>query len=270
MRADELENLGVDRGPDRLLLLGLAHVVERDDHLQVELLRAACVHELDLAPARDEAADLLQRSLRRRQADPLDRLTGQAVEPLEAEREVRAALGARDGVHLVDDHRLDPAQRLARLRGEQQEERLRGRDQDVGRLAHHRGALLLRRVAGADADAQLRAQAGQRPAQVALDVVVERLQRRDVEQPQALARSRVEPVDPVEEGRERLARAGRCLDQRVSAARDRRPAELLRRRRPFEGLLEPGARLGREDVERAHAPSVAGGPKPPLNAFKPR
>ena len=31
----------------------------------------------------------------------------QRVEPLEAEREVGAALGAGDGVHLVDDHRLD-------------------------------------------------------------------------------------------------------------------------------------------------------------------
>ena len=252
VRADELEDLRVDRRPDRLLLLGLAHVVERHDHLQVELLRAPRVDELDLAPARDEAADLLERPLRGRQADALDRLAGQPVEPLQAERQVRAALGARDGVHLVDDHRLDPAQRLARLRGQQQEERLGRRDQDVGRVAHHRGALLLRRVAGADADAQLRAQAGERPAQVALDVVVERLQRRDVEEAQPLARARVEPVDPVEEGRQRLARAGRRLDQRVPAARDRRPAELLRRRRPLERLLEPGARGRAEDVERAH------------------
>ena len=127
---------------------------------------------------------------------------------------MRPALGACNGVHLVHDHRLDPAQRLARLRGQQQEERLRSRDQDVRRLAHHRSALLLRRVPGADADPELRAQAGERPAQVALDVVVERLQRRDVEQAQALARARVEPVDPVEEGRQRLARAGRRLDQR--------------------------------------------------------
>ena len=130
---------------------------------------------------------------------------------------MRAALRTRNRVHLVHDDRLDPAQRLARLRGEQQEERLRGRDQDVGRVAHHRGALLLRRVAGADADAQLRAQAGQRPAQVALDVVVERLKRRDVEQPQALTWRGREPVDPVQERRQRLARAGRCLDQRVPA-----------------------------------------------------
>src|SRR3954462_14713570 len=57
----------------------------------------------------------------------------------------------------------------------EQEERLGSRDQDVRRLAQHRSALLLGRVAGADAHAQLRPQAGERPAEVALDVVVERL-----------------------------------------------------------------------------------------------
>jgi hypothetical protein len=182
MGTDELEDLGVDRRPDRLLLLRLAHVVERDDDLQVELLGAAGIYQLDLAPARDEAADLLERPLRSGEANALNRLAGQPVEPLETERQVSSALRARDGVHLVHDHGLDSAQGLPRLRGEQQEERLRGRDQDVGRVAHHRGALLLRRVPGTDADAQLRAQAGQRPAEVALDVVVEGLQRRDVEQ----------------------------------------------------------------------------------------
>ena len=48
-------------------------------------------------------------------------------------------------------------QHLAALRREQQEERLRGGDQDVGRRAQHLLALALRRVAGADADRELRA-----------------------------------------------------------------------------------------------------------------
>jgi hypothetical protein len=157
---------------------------------------------------------------------------------------MRATLGAGDGVHLVHDHGLDRLQVLARPGGQEQEERLGGRDQDVRRLPQHRGALLLGRVAGADADAQLRAEAGERPAEVALDVVVERFQRRDVQQAQALARLRVEPVDPVEEGRKRLARAGRRLDQRVPPARDRRPAERLGRGRALEGCFEPGTRLG--------------------------
>ena len=68
--------------------------------------------------AAEEAGDLLDRPDRRGQADPLRRPVEQCVEALQRQREVGAALGAGDGVHLVDDHRLDAAQRLARLRGE--------------------------------------------------------------------------------------------------------------------------------------------------------
>ena len=257
VRPDEVEDLRVDRGPDRLLLLGLSHVVERDDDTQVDLLGAARVDELDLAPAGDEAADLLQRPLGRGQPDPLHGLADETLQALQRQGEMRSALRARDRVHLVHDHRLDARQGLARARCEEQEERLRSRDQDVRRLPQHRRAFLLRRVAGANADAQLGAQACEWPAQVALDVVVERFERRDVEQAEPRARARVEPVDPVEEGRKRLPRAGRRLDQRVPAAGDRRPAERLRRRRLGEGGLEPGTRLRREDVERLHPRSAS-------------
>ena len=81
------------------------------------------------------------------------------------------------------------------------------------------------------------------PAQVPLDVVVERLQRRDVEEPQALAGPCVEPVDAVEERGERLAGTGRRLDEDVAAARDRGPAGRLGGRRPLERTLEPLPRL---------------------------
>ena len=74
-----------------------------------------------------------------------------ASKPLEREHEVRAALRPRHGVDLVDDHRLDRAQQLARARGEEEEERLGRRDQDVGRRSQHLRALALRRVAGAHA-----------------------------------------------------------------------------------------------------------------------
>ena len=111
------------------------------------------------------------------------------LEPLDREREVRAALRPGDRVHLVEDQRLDPAERLARRRGEHEVERLGRRDQDVGRLLDELAALLRRRVAGADADAEARLEPGERPAEVALDVVVERLQRRDVEHAQPLARA---------------------------------------------------------------------------------
>ena len=68
----------------------------------------------DRAAAGQEGGDLLDRAHGGRQADPLGRPVQQLVEPVEGDGQVRAALGAGDRVHLVDDHRLDAAQRLAR------------------------------------------------------------------------------------------------------------------------------------------------------------
>ena len=271
---DELEDRRVDRRPDRAgvrLVAGvhldavlhhrlgelvrrpeLAQVLDRHDHLEIEVLARAGVDELDRAIAGDEAADLLERALRRREADPLRRLVEQRVEALERESKVGAALGARDGVHLVDDHRVDRAQRLARLRGQHQEERLGRRDQDVRRLLHQLAPLFLRRVAGADADAEVGLDPGERPAEVALHVVVERLQRRDVEEAQALAGRRIEPVDAVEKRGKRLAGAGRSLDQHVVSGRDRGPTRGLRRGRSGKRTLEPGPRLHRKRSKRVH------------------
>ena len=254
VRADELDERRVDRRPDRArlpallatLAARLAHVLDRDDDLEVELLRDACVDELDRPAARDEAADLLERTLRRREPDSLRRLRRERLEPLDREREMGAALRAGDRVHLVEDQRVDAPQQLACARGEQQEERLRRGDQDVRRLAEHRRALLLRRVARADGDAELRLEARERAAQVPLDVVVERLERRDVEQAEAVSRRRRQAVDRGEERGERLPRAGRRLDEDVPAAGDRRPALRLRRRRRGEVSLEPRTRLGAE------------------------
>ena len=100
--AHELEDRRVDRGPDRAaraLDAGahlhavrergdgevrgraeLAHVLERDDDLEVELLADPGVDELDLPPrARDEPPDLLERPLGRREPDPLERLLDESA-----------------------------------------------------------------------------------------------------------------------------------------------------------------------------------------------
>ena len=93
--ADEPQDLGIDRRPDRaravlgadvhLLPVGgrrvrerrgraeLAQILDRDDDLEVELLARAGIDERDRPAAGDEAADLLQRTLRRGEPDPLDR-----------------------------------------------------------------------------------------------------------------------------------------------------------------------------------------------------
>ena len=146
------------------------------------------------------------------------------------------------------DRRVD--RRSARgPRGQHQEKRLRRRDQDVRRLR----SIAARSFCGVSPvrTATLTPTGGpQRPAQVPLDVVVERLERRDVENAEARSGRRSEPIDRVEERGERLARAGRRLDQRVRAAAiTGRP--VLRRHRRRERALEPGSRrLG--DVEFSH------------------
>ena len=88
----------------------------------------------------------LDRLLRRRQADALQRPAGERVEALERQRQVRAALVAGDGVDLVDDHGRGAARAASRLLlgGEQDVERLGRRDEDVRRAPHHRLALARR------------------------------------------------------------------------------------------------------------------------------
>ena len=83
---------------------------------------------------------------------------------------------------------------------------------------------------------QLGGDAGERRLEIALDVVRQRLQRRDVHH----ARHVLQPpggafahqrIDGGEKRGQRLARARGRRDQRVLAARDRRPGVELRRRR---------------------------------------
>ncbi len=175
-----------------------------------------------------------------------------------------AALGARDRVHLVQDHRLDAGQRVARGRCQHQEEGLRGGDQDVRRPGGQCAALGGRGVAGADADLHLGlgqaeahgllADAGQRAAKVALDVDGQGLERRDVQHAAALLGvggrgCRGELVQGGEEGGQRLARTGGGDHQHVGTLRDGLPRARLGGRGRGEGPREPAAGRGGEAVE---------------------
>jgi hypothetical protein len=104
--------------------------------------------------AAEEARDFFERVLCGGEADPLRRLLAMAREPFERQREVRAAFGRHERVDLVNDHRLDTAQRFARVRGQHQIQRFRRRDEDVGRFAQELRPLAARRVACADGDAR--------------------------------------------------------------------------------------------------------------------
>ena len=238
-------------------LLGVADV---DD-------RAVGLATGDRAGADQEARDLGDRLLRRRQADANQRLGDDRLQPLEREREVAAALARGDGVDLVDDHAADVGQhRPARDRAEQDVERLGRRHQDVRRLLQALAALARRRVAGAhgraDLDvghserAQLGADAGERCLEVGPDVVREGLQRRDVDDGRLVgeaARRKAGAHQAVERGQERgqrLARAGRRGDERVPAGADRRPGGSLRFGGRRKGPREPPGDGRMEVLER--------------------
>ncbi len=79
------------------------------------VLAAGGCTTVTVAAAGEERRDLLDRAHRGRQPDPLRRPVQQRVEALQADGKVRAALGAGDGVDLVEDHGLYAAQRLSRL-----------------------------------------------------------------------------------------------------------------------------------------------------------
>ena len=93
--------------------------------------------------------------------------------------------------------------------------------------------------------------AGERCAQIALDIYGERLEWRDVEDARAgdrVARGGIadQVVDGGEEGREGLARAGGCDDEGVAPGPNRLPREGLSGCRRGERRLEPRAGRGGE------------------------
>ena len=169
------------RGPDRrppapttgssMTVPSSAHVLDRHDDLDA---RAACacrrrrsVTGRALAVGDLEPAEEAWRSPRAGAGWPTARCAAAAsaqrsLQPLERERQVRAALGGGQRVDLVDDHGLDVDERLARRRGEHQVERLGRGDQQVGRVADQLPALVGRRVAGARCRPSARGRGGRR------------------------------------------------------------------------------------------------------------
>jgi hypothetical protein len=99
-------------------VLRLGHRLDRHVDLQVERLADARVDDRCTSAWADHvAADLLERVLRRGEPDALHLvLRVQRAEPLERQRHVRAALGRRDRVDLVEDDALDVLEHRPRLR----------------------------------------------------------------------------------------------------------------------------------------------------------
>ncbi len=188
VRFDQVDQPRLDVGPDGVVRQ-VGHIGHRHLHGQLEGLgrRAEPRWWSGPAPDRKRASSSGGRTVADNPMRWAGRPSRQFVEPLQRQRQVRAALAAGDGVNLVDDHGLHPGQGLAGRGGQHQEQRLRGGDQHVGRRGDELAALRGRGVAGSDPHADLgRGQTapfgdpgepGQRGAQVALDVDGQRLER---------------------------------------------------------------------------------------------
>ena len=130
MLPDQLEDPRVDGRPDaraglrvgrrsagllveRQRLPERGHVVDGDDDLELERLSRPGIHDAHLAVrtgTAKEPGNRVERALRRAETDALGGghvLRAKPLEAFEAQREMRAALAAGDGVDLVDDDVLD-------------------------------------------------------------------------------------------------------------------------------------------------------------------
>ena len=218
-----------------------------------------------LEPPAQKRRNPLDRIDRRRKANALQPAGGgDRLQPLQRQSQVRAALVAGRRMDLIDDHRPRGPQRLAAaLGGQQNEQRLRRGHQDVRRALDHPPPLPCLRIAGAhrrsdcgQANAAPRGQRGdlgQRPGEILLDVVAQRLQRRNVHHARSVrqisaSRQADESIETDQKRRQGLARAGRSGEQNVPAGANFRPAGLLGFGRTLEAAGKP---LGDERVEIA-------------------
>ena len=283
---DQVQQGRVDGGPDGPVagVGGLGgervggcrrrHVLDRDHdlHFHTPLARdiddghrsrlpSAAVH----GPAAHELGDGREGLLGGGEADAEGRDGGHLLQPLQGQGQVRSPLGPGHGVDLVQDHPPHRSQHLAGRAGEDQEQGLGGGDEDVRGVALHALAVGRRSVPGADGGHHLRKRRqavafggvgdpGQRCPEVALHVMGQGLHRGYVEDAAApgLGRHRFgeQLVERVEERRQRLARPGGGVDQRVLTGGDGRPPAGLSLGRARKGLLEPGGRSGREQLSQ--------------------
>ena len=188
----------------------------------------------------------------------------QRLQAFQAQGQMAAAFAGGDGVDFVDDHRVRGAEHLpAGVGAEQHVKGFRRGHQNVRRGFAHRRAVFLRCVAGAHGGvdlqfgqahhAQLLGDAGQRVLQVDLDVVGQRLERRDVDHQgfvgQAVGGFQAAVDQIVDDGEKRgegLAGAGGRGDQGRTALADQRPRPGLGGGDRREGVAEPGADGGVE------------------------
>ncbi len=268
---DQLRQQPVDRRPDRLFRQR-PEVLDGAEHTQIEVFPQPGVHDGD-RPRRHGAVrgnvaaakvvgDHFQRPLRRGQADAHEAARVQRLQPLQQQRQENAALVRTQGVNLIDDDVRHARQCFTGARGQQQVQRFRRGDEHVRRPAQQPLSLRGGRVAGAHGHVnrrqllteflRRRGDAGQRHLQIAVNVVVQCLQRRDVQDADAARQFGLTPevIEAGEERGQRFAGAGRGEDERVLPGGNERPALTLRRRWFAERGTEPVPDGRQKQIER--------------------
>ena len=223
-----------------------AKLAAGDFHGQIEFTPMADLHDVRrrLLRAGEKIGHEFDGFLRRGETDARQPLARQMVEAFERQRQVRAALVVRDRVDFVHDDRFDGPQDFAASCSSQQNvQGFRRSDQNVRRMPQHGAAFVRERVSGAHGRANFRHQhtalAGEFEDfaewnfQVFLNVVAQRLERRHVENFRAVKQSSDkrfahQAINTDQKGCQRLARTGRCRNQRGFAGEDMRPTLELR------------------------------------------
>ena len=166
---------------------------------------------------------------------------GERAQPFHAQRQLVAAFGARERMHLIHHDRLQRSEKRRRIGGgDQHRQTLRRGQQQMRRRLFLTRAAVGGGVAGAGLDTDGQPHLGEGGGQVAGDVGGQSLQRADIDGMQTLARCLRQVHQGGKKARERLAAAG-GRDQQHAFPRARRVQhrDLMRSRLPAAGG-EPG------------------------------
>jgi len=269
MRLDELDQRIVELFADLGGQDGFEWRAGKDE-IEIEIAPMPTVDECrkrTLAPDQ-KAGNLFDRFLRRRQTDSLDPSSGETLEPLKREREVRSALIPSERVDLVDDDGFDALEKPASpFTCQENEERFGRGDEEVGMLFEQLRTLVCGGIPRPDRDAKVKCREALlgNPLEDALngvlevfgDIDAERLEWRDVKDAELIAERSIQAVadEPIDCGHERgegLPRTRRCGDEDILTPPDGRPRLKLRRAWRTEALFEPARDGGVKEFKHHH------------------
>jgi len=248
---DEFCQAGIDLPPQLVAAHGVEFIGRHLDG-EIEFAGMAQVDDaaqglpvfIDVGRTHEKAGDLFDGPLGCREADARGWPLREGRQSLQREGQVAAAFVACQGVDLIDDHRLHVVQQsCGARRGKQQVERLGRGHQQVGGAAEHGLPFTGQRIACAQGnppgrqDVAARLGSGtqlcQGQLEIAMDIVAECLERRDVHHlhavcQRALQAAPQQPIETHQKRRQRLAAAGGSGHQRVPPGMDLRPGPGLR------------------------------------------